>query len=303
MSIAKEIRTQFTAGDMIRDAGLKTPEDIQRYDNIVYGEDKVWQSLDVYRPKAVAVEEKLPVIVSVHGGGWVYGDKERYQYYCMSLAQKGFTVVNFSYRLAPESKFPASVIDTNLVFTWLLENAQKYGLDTENLLAVGDSAGAQLLGLYLNLCTNQEYADQFAEHWGVRVLQNLKFRAVALNCGQYHFEIEGKEDGSTAGLMKELLPEGGTPEELNSLNVDTHVTEGFPPVYLMTAKKDFLKEQAPFLKRALEAKDIPYQFACYEGTEEELGHVFHLNMKLADADRCNEAECDFFRHYVDRIDL
>lgn len=89
------VRTNFKAGDDIRDAGLATPEDIIRYDDIVYGVDPKWQSLDVYRPKA-AEGQKLPVIVSVHGGGWVYGDKERYQFYCMSLAQRGFAVVNFS---------------------------------------------------------------------------------------------------------------------------------------------------------------------------------------------------------------
>ena len=85
----------------------------------------------------------------------------------------------------------------------------------------------------------------------------------------------------TDNLMKELLPEGGTPEELELVNVDTYVTENFPPVYLMTAEKDFLKEQAPLLEKVL---------------KEKLEHVFHLNMKLADADRCNDAECDFFRH-------
>ena len=40
------------------------------------------RALDVYRPKATNIEENLPVIVSVHGGGWVYSDKEGYQYYC-----------------------------------------------------------------------------------------------------------------------------------------------------------------------------------------------------------------------------
>ena len=101
----------------------------------------------------------------------------------------------------------------------------------------------------------------------------------------------------TDNLMKELLPEGGTPEELELVNVDTYVTENFPPVYLMTAEKDFLKEQAPLLEKVLKEKKVPYTYSCYEGTKKKLGHVFHLNMKLADADRCNDAECDFFRQY------
>ena len=81
------VRTNFKKGDDIRDEGLTTPKDIIRYDDIVYGTDPKWQSLDVYRPRS-AEGQKLPVIVSVHGGGWVYGDKERYQFYCMNLAQR-----------------------------------------------------------------------------------------------------------------------------------------------------------------------------------------------------------------------
>lgn len=81
------VRTIFKRGDDKRDAGCTTPQDIRRFDDIVYGLNPSWNRLDVYRPKDA--EGLLPVIVSVHGGGWVYGDKERYQYYCMSLAQQG----------------------------------------------------------------------------------------------------------------------------------------------------------------------------------------------------------------------
>lgn len=297
MKTSTIVRKAFAAGNMVRDAGLKTPEDVQRFDDIVYGEDKVWQSLDVYRPKATNIEEKLPVIVSVHGGGWVYGDKKLYQFYCLSLAQRGFAVVNFSYRLAPESKFPASIIDTNLVFGWILDHAEEYGLNSENIFAVGDSAGAHMLGLYTNLCTNPEYAKVCKEKFGIQTPQDLKIRAVGLNCGQYHFGLEEMSNEMTDNLMKELLPEGGTPEELELVNVDTYVTENFPPVYLMTAEKDFLKEQAPLLEMVLKEKKVPYTYSCYEGTKKKLEHVFHLNMKLADAERCNDAECEFFRQY------
>ena len=101
------VRKSFKEGDDIRDAGLTTPDYVKRYNNIQYGKDSYYQTLDVYRPKGN--NNILPVIVSIHGGGWVYGDKELYQYYCMSLTQHGFAVVNFSYRLAPEAKYPSSV--------------------------------------------------------------------------------------------------------------------------------------------------------------------------------------------------
>ena len=117
------IRKMFHEGDVKRDAGLTTPEDIVRFDNIQYGTiEPKWQMLDVYRPKNIT--GKLPVILSVHGGGWVYGDKDVYQFYCMSLAQRGFAVVNYSYRLAPEYKYPASFEDTKDVCDWIIHDLE-----------------------------------------------------------------------------------------------------------------------------------------------------------------------------------
>ena len=125
--LSDKIRSEFKKADDERDALMNTPEDIERWDNIVYGhDDREMQRLDVYRPKQ-AQGEDLPVIISVHGGAWMYGDKERYQYYCMSLAQRGFAVVNFTYRLAPESKFPAQLEDVNLVCKWVMKRAGSKG--------------------------------------------------------------------------------------------------------------------------------------------------------------------------------
>ena len=62
------IRQAFGDGDTLRDKGLSTPPDVERFDNIVYGPDKEWNVLDVYRPRA-SKGKVLSVIVSVHGGG------------------------------------------------------------------------------------------------------------------------------------------------------------------------------------------------------------------------------------------
>ena len=213
MSITSIImRAQCKHSDDRRDAGLSTPADIVRYDDIVYGPDRRRNVLDVYRPRGAG--GKLPVIVSIHGGGWVYGDKERYQYYCMSLAQHGFAVVNFTYRLAPKFKFPAQLEDANRVFSFVPSNAERYGFDTEHVFAVGDSAGAHLLSLYCCLCTNPDYAAQYP----FRVPAGFVPTAVALNCGVYEIRVESKKD-HPARLMADLLPDGGTEEELRRISL------------------------------------------------------------------------------------
>lgn len=293
MSQASEmLRAAFRKGDDIRDAGLTTPADITRYDDIVYGADPAWQILDVYRPKNAA-GARLPVIVSVHGGGWVYGDKERYQFYCMSLAQRGFAVVNFTYRLAPEFQFPAPLEDANLAFTWLLEHAGPYGFDTEHVFAVGDSAGAHLLGLYSAICTNPAYAARFA----FAPPAGFKPTAVALNCGAYVIEL-GDNGSPTGALMADFLPEKGSDEELYLVNVLNHVTPAFPPAFVMTACDDFLKTQAPLMAAKLAENEVPFVYRFFGDRENRLGHVFHCNMKSADAKQANDEECDFFKRFI-----
>lgn len=291
--IGLHVRAEFQKGDDIRDAGLTTPDYVERADDILYGEDPTWQKLDLYRPKE-RTAEKLPVIVSIHGGGWVYGDKERYQYYCMSLVKHGFAVVNFTYRLAPEFLFPAALEDTNLVAEWIMKHAEEYQLDTEHIFGVGDSAGAHMLGLYASICTNPEYAKQY----DFQIPEGFAWKAVALNCGAYQITISGDAQDFTGQLMSELLPEKGSAEELKKINVIDHVSEAFPPVFLMTSNGDFLKADAPLLMKKLMECQVPHMFHFYGDKDTMLYHVFHLNMKTEIAEECNKEECDFFKRYL-----
>lgn len=290
--LSDKIRKEFKENDDVRDALMSTPEDVERWDNIVYGhDDREMQRLDVYRPKQASGEE-LPVIISVHGGGWMYGDKERYQYYCMSLAQRGFAVVNYTYRLAPEYKFPAQLEDLNLVCKWVMKRAGRFHFDTERIFAVGDSAGGHLLGLYAGICTNPEKAAGF----DLQVPEGFAFTAIALNCGVYRIPKEAPES-LTMQIMSELLPEGGTEEELEKIDVINGITDVYPPTFCMTTVADFQKEQAPALVRKLMDCNVPFVYRMFGDKVNQLGHVFHCDIKTIDAAQCNDAECDFFREF------
>ena len=286
-SVSEQLRRDFKASDDIRDAGLTTPEDVVRCDDIPYGVDSPLQALDLYRPRA-AGDAVLPVIVSIHGGGWVYGDKERYQFYCMSLAQRGFAVVNFSYRLAPEYKYPSSMEDTNAVFHWVADHAGEYRLDANHVFAVGDSAGAHMLAVYSCICTNPDYAARYA----FAPPKGFAPTAVALNCGAYVMDV------SRDALLKELLPSGGTEEEIDLISPLKHITPAFPPTFLMTSNEDFLKPQAPVMAAALAGVDVPFLYRYYGGSDVRLPHVFHCDMRSEQGRLCNDEECDFFRRFL-----
>ena len=252
-------RLSCRRSDAKRDAGLTTPATIRRIDDLSYGPDPKWNVLDVYLPKDAA--GRLPVIVSVHGGGWVYGDKELYQYYCMNLAERGFAVVNFTYRLAPEYKFPAAMDDVNMVMEWVLkpENIKEYGFDADHIFMVGDSAGAHMASLYTCICTDPDFAARFAMY----VPKRPDGRAFVpdgldLNCGVYEIRMRNA-NAMTKNLMKDLLPGRGTAKEMYLINVVPHVNQGFPPCYVMTANADPLAgppAQKKFVEK-LRAKGVP----------------------------------------------
>lgn len=291
--LSDHIRKSFKESDDVRDAGLETPEGVERFDDIAYGPESNWQRLDLYRPEGAAAP--LPVIMSVHGGAWVYGDKERYQFYCLDLAKRGFAVVNFTYRLAPEFKFPAPLEDISLVADWTLRHAEEYGLDRENIFAVGDSAGAHLLALYASALANPACAG----HFDLAIPSGFSLKACALNCGVYDLSAENEFDPDRPQIMKDFLEGGGTDEEIFNISPVNFITKKFPPVFLATCTGDFLKGQAPIILEKFVENDVPCEFHFFTGKNSgELGHVFHLRIKTDDAELCNDMECDFFRSLI-----
>lgn len=288
MSIRSKIfRKMCEESDAKRDEGLTTPPEIERFDDIKYGSDENWQVLDVYRPKALS--GKIPVIVSFHGGGWVYGDKKVYQFYCMELAKHGFAVVNYSYRLAPEYRFPAPFEDTNMVFEWVMKNAEQYGFDLDKLFAVGDSAGAMGIALYACICTDKEYAKMYS----FTVPEGLKFKGLALNCGIYQ-----TNDAGIIKSMKDFLEKKDYPAILDKFSVVDLVNKDFPPCYIMTSNEDFLREEPKALMESLDKLGVKYRYKLYGDEEHPLGHVFHCDVKSEFAKQANDDECDFFRELI-----
>ena len=97
----------------------------------------------VYHPKGLP--DAAPALLYFHGGGCVIGDLDTHDTLCRKIAQDaGVGVVSVAYRLAPEHRFPAQVIDTRNVCLWMCSNSEKLGFDPERTGIAGDSAGAYL---------------------------------------------------------------------------------------------------------------------------------------------------------------
>lgn len=288
---AEKLRNGFGASDKKRDAGLTTPDNIKRYDDIAYGKYGRYNLLDIYHKKDVTSPQKT--IIDIHGGGWTYGDKDVYQYYCMDLAQRGFTVVNFSYRLSPENPFPAALEDINTAFTWVAENADAYNIDLDKICVTGDSAGAQLASQYLTLLTSSSYRKLFPMQIPY---DRITVKAVALNCGCYDMtqRTGGEADEPFLAYIDKALSEDKD-LTLERINVIKYINANFPPAYVMTSEYDFLKKYAQPMYELLRKKGIACEYKLYGNAgDEHMGHVFHLNQRLEEAKICNDDECRFF---------
>ena len=292
-AIAK-IRANWAAGDEVRDAGLTVPEDIVCHTDLRYGPHPE-NLLDVYYP--VGTEKKLPTIISIHGGGWCYGSKQLYSHYCMRLAQRGFTVVNFDYRLAPENKYPAPLEDGCRVFAWVQEHAQQYCIDLDNLFTVGDSAGGQIEFQLLTILTNPQYAQQFP----FAPPQGFRVKACVLNCGCYFFPPFSRflSPGKASPMFAAYFPEDYL-SIAKQIKVHKYVTREFPPAFVMTSANDYLRMMAKPVHMLLKRKKVETVLHVF-GTKEqkEIGHCFHLNCYYPLAAQCNDLQCAFFRSHIE----
>jgi acetyl esterase/lipase len=111
--------------------------------DLAYDDASAQQRLDLYLPAAAGPS---PVVVYLHGGGWVGGDKASPDDVALiaPLVEHGFAVVSANYRFATEAHFPAQLDDARAALAWVRANATRYGLDAARLGAFGVSAGAHL---------------------------------------------------------------------------------------------------------------------------------------------------------------
>lgn len=275
--------------DKLRDSRIPLPDGVTECRNISYDQYGKWSQLDVYYPDGAS--GLLPTIVSIHGGGYVYGTKEIYRRYGMELARHGFAVVNFNYRLAPKWKFPTPIYDTNTVMGWICKNALRYHLDPSRIILVGDSAGAQLASQYAAIVTNPDYAALFQLN-----VPGITIRCLGLNCGMY--DMTQRAAFPRKGVQLDYLGKR-LPDDDPRFRVMESITGSYPPAYITTACKDFLRPCAKPMYDFLTEKGIDAAWKCY-GTEDnaDVGHVFHVNIILPEAIACNEDSISFFRKHL-----
>ena len=282
-------RLRASRADRKRDAAIPLPAGITECRNISYGSYGTDNMLDVYYPDGTT--EPLPTIVSIHGGGYVYGSKEIYRRNGMDMARRGFAFVIFNYRLAPKWNFPTPLIDTSAVLQWVVKNARRYHLDPDRVFLVGDSAGAQIASQYAAIATNPAYAALFSIQ-----LPPVHIRAVGLNCGLYDMAAQAaqpRKDLQLDYLGRDI------PADDPRFQVLSAITDAYPPAFITTACHDFLRENAEPMCALLHQRGVEAKWKCYGREENQaVAHVFHVNIALPEAAQCNDDTAEFFREQI-----
>ena len=115
----------------------------QIYRDVAYADKSQSQRLDIYLPeKGIA---PYPVIIAVHGGAFLGGQKEHPGMPIAKGLENGYAVVSVEYRLLPEAKFPAAVNDVKAAVRFIRKNSDEYKLNADKMAAWGESAGGSLV--------------------------------------------------------------------------------------------------------------------------------------------------------------
>lgn len=130
--------------------------DINYYpDNVSKDTTKNAHLLDIYKPEGC---HSCPVIIYIHGGYWVMGDKGGLSYKAKSFTSNGYLYISINYRLSPDYQFPAHAHDVAHAFYWVKNNIINYGGNPEQIYLLGHSAGGQLAAL---MALDEHYLAKF----------------------------------------------------------------------------------------------------------------------------------------------
>lgn len=129
------------------DEGISVRKDVVYYEGLPA--DRERHQLDLYLPteKDGTVHKGYPLLLFIHGGAWVFGNKNLYGPLAQNFCRAGIGVAVANYRLSPGVQHPEHEKDVARAFAWLVHHAGELGADPNRLFVSGHSAGAHLVAL------------------------------------------------------------------------------------------------------------------------------------------------------------
>lgn len=231
------------------------------HNHISYGDAGKRNLLDVYQP-ATPREGGFPVLLQVHGGAWMIGEKEQQAKPLMyHMAERGWVCVAINYRLSPKAAFPAHIIDVKKAIAWIKENIAQYGGDPNYIAITGGSAGGHLSSLAALTPNRAEWQPGFEDI-------DTTLQAAVPFYGVYDFldrhDIRGtmSMDEVIGDKVMQCTKEDA-PEAWDAASPLSHVSESAPPMFVVQGTHDSLVwvEEARVFSAAL--RDVSQQPVAY----------------------------------------
>jgi acetyl esterase len=215
----------------------------------------------IYRDRPVEEANPTPLVVYLHGGGWVVADLETHDPFCRFLARElGFPVLAVDYRLAPESPFPAAVDDAVAAFEWAVEQSSELGVDPARIAVAGDSAGGNLSAVVSQVTV--------AAGGPAPAMQALIYPVTDLSTKRHSYQLFAEGYFLTEAQMDwyrgHYVDDAGVEDpRVSPLLADD--LSALPPAYVATAGFDVLRDEGEAYARRLEEAGVPTTLRRHPG--------------------------------------
>ena len=262
-------RAEFNEMTAEREKTFIFPDDVVEYKDVAYIEDNdKAHCLDIFC-KEGRTGETLPVIVDVHGGGMVLGNKEFNRHYCALISSMGYLVFSIEFRLVPEVRAFEQYEDLSRAMDYIKEIIPKYCGNPERVYAIADSGGANLL----TYATAMRKSKALAE--AARVTPTtLDIKALGLISGMFYTT---KFDKIGLFMPKYLYGKDYKKSAFAPYTNPEHpdIVSSLPPCYLVTSQNDNLQHYTLNFEKALTKQGIPHKLVNYPENK-RMTHAFSV---------------------------
>ncbi len=253
---------------------------------------------DLYSPKG-AMEQKLPVILEVHGGGFMTGAKLVNEGHGLYYASRGYKVINVNYTLQPEVSFVEEIQELFEALHWIEQHAEKYAFDTDRLFLSGDSAG----GLLVLLMAAVQNSAELQRYYNVTPAAK-GIRGVAASCPVADVRAILQSNSALWKLTSKVAFQSRiyrNEEYLHHVSApDIFQLSDYPKVFLSTTPTDGLvHEDTKKIHELLDRLGIEHVYKEYKGRSHKLDHVF--NVLFPQYEESIEANEDFLAYFSEMM--
>lgn len=258
--------------------------------------DEAITAMDVFTTAAPG--EVRPAVIWVHGGAWISGSSADVAPYLQILAAQGYTTIGLNYSLGPEAKYPTAVHQLNTALAYIDEHAAELGVDKDQIVLAGDSAGAQLASQLAMLTANEEYAHLLGM---TPALAPAQLSGLILNCGVYDLPAMAEIEGLVAwGFQVSLWAYTGTKNWSASsagamMSTINFVNADLPPTFISGGNGDGLTWlQSIPMARAIQDTGVEVTSLFWPMDHSPaLGHEYQFHLDLPEAQEALEATIQY----------